>query len=118
MSGVDAQRGDDRTQQSIDEARAAADRASQETAETLDAMKSAAAKAARRGAAAVADAASSASTPARESRSEVEDAMQDAGPWLEVKYREHPVLVAVLAGAAAVAVLVWLGSIVRGALRR
>ena len=44
--------------------------------------------------------------------------MQDAGSWLEAKYRDHPVLSAVLAGAAAVAVLVWLGSIIRGAFRR
>jgi hypothetical protein len=118
MSGTEAAPGADRVDRSIDEAKAAADRAARETADTLDAMKTAAANAAQRGAAAVAEASSTASATADKSHDEMEDALEDAGTWLKARYRKNPVLVTVLAAAAGLAVLVWVGSIVRGIGRR
>jgi acyl-CoA reductase-like NAD-dependent aldehyde dehydrogenase len=105
-------------EQSIDDARAAADRASRETAETLAAMKSAAADAAQRGAAAVADAATKATGTAEESLDDAENIAQESGAWLQARYRENPILVSVLAAAAGVAMLVGLGTFLRGMLRR
>ena len=59
---------DDRVEQAIGEAKAAADRAAQEADSTLDAMKSAASDAADRGAAAIADTASQARAVTEDAR--------------------------------------------------
>lgn len=109
---------DDRVEQAIGEAKAAADRASKETEDTLDAMKSAAADAAERGAAAISDAASQAKAVTEDALDDAEDLIEDAAEWVEEKYRENPTLVIVLAAAAGVALLVGVGAIIRAVFRR
>jgi ElaB/YqjD/DUF883 family membrane-anchored ribosome-binding protein len=120
---------DDRVEQAIDEAKAAADRASRDADDTLGAMRSAAADAADRGAAAVADAAdrgtaavadaaSQARALAEDTLDDAEDLLEDAAEWVEEKYRENPGLVIALAAAAGIVLLVGVGAVVRALFRR
>ncbi|GGI46253.1 monoamine oxidase [Agromyces flavus] len=109
---------DDRVEQAIGEAKAAADRAAGEADDALDAMRSAAADAADRGAAAVADAASQARALAEDTLDDAEDLLEDAAEWVEEKYRENPGLVLALAAAAGIVLLVGVGAVVRAIFRR
>lgn len=109
---------DDRVEQAIGEAKAAADRAAQEADSTLDAMKSAASDAADRGAATIADAASQARAVTEDALDDAEDLLEDAAEWVEEKYRENPALVIGLAVAAGVALIVGAIALIRAVFRR
>lgn len=108
---------DDRVEEAVGRAKAAADAASDQASGVLDDLSSSANEAIGRATAAASDAASQAKALAADAADDAAEFIDDASDWIQEKYRENPALVLGLAAAAGVAILVGIGAIVRAIVR-